>query len=317
MQAVVTVVSILVQVSVIFAFRYLQITWLILSGIGGIVRTRWLRETWISSVKKIGLVLFVFSVISVFWSSIFFSTSSSIQITMLLHSIDFKVGETTLGEILAASILSGFTWLLIAFSIAQGLAVKSHVSDPNWFTWIITSTSGTLLGAVLGMALQASAHHTWGFLVVVCSSLGMAISQLLTFGHLNSERRGMLTPIWLVGWLNMAVFIYFFDFFLSKLLEENYAFRSFLLQLNPQVQHFLTLTVPMLFATGWLALTSNIFILTNKLPDEAFEPDEDNKPSTAELFAFGLADVSGQIAGNVTREVGKVVGEEFKRSTRR
>jgi hypothetical protein len=317
MQAVVTVVSVLVQLSVILAFRYLQITWLILSGIGGISRAGWLRELWISSVRKIGLVIIAFLIISILWSSTFFATPFPMQIFGLFSSIDVKTGDTTVGEILASSIFSDFTWLLVALAVAQGLAVQKHVSEFNWFTWMLSSIFGAILGSVFAMGLQSNASQTWGFLTLILSSLCTAIGQLFTLGYLSSERRAMLIPVWLTGWINVAVFIYLCDFLVFKFSQDYYAFRNFLLEMNPQIQYIVTLIAPTLLVTGWLGLMSNMFILSNVLPDEAFEPDEDSKPTAGELFAFGLANVSGQIAGNMTREVGKVVGDEFKRSTRR
>lgn len=61
MQVVVTMVVLFVQFAVIFAFRYLQVTWFILQGLQGLSQKP-MRYLWFSFIKKLTITIFLASI---------------------------------------------------------------------------------------------------------------------------------------------------------------------------------------------------------------------------------------------------------------
>lgn len=306
MQVVVTIVVLFVQFAVIFAFRYFQVTWFILQGLQGLSQKP-MRYLWFSFIKKLTITIFLASI----YVLIIEKTSLLLVLNDLFHVFSFKIYETPFSEIFSDIVLTpNFTWLLFFIAIAQAWSIKKHISEFSWIIWLLSSAFGAIFGKFLHTLLILRPEHdpnsAWVFLVFVIPTFSMGISQWLTFHYLSLEKRSALFFFWIVGWINTGIFIYL----LRLLLLNNIQFGEFYFPVM--------YGIPTLLVSGWLGLVTNLLILTRVIPDEDFASSgSSSEPSTSEAVAFGLASIAGQIAGNMTHEVGKVISDEFKRSTRR
>ncbi len=315
MQVVAQLVAFLVMFTVLFAFQYLRFTWLILSGFLGIFQSGFLRKLWFSTVSKTAIAILGIS----FLVSFVFRSRLFNEIGFSLENISFEINGISVGKLIELMLVDTYMWLQIAIAIAQGWVIKKFVTRFTWFPWILSSVIGTLLGkglyAIIISSPDYASNSTWFFLAFVIPSSSMALVQVFSLHFFSAARRMALLPIWLVGWINAGLLMYFFQTQTLRLID-NFEFSRTLFQTSG-FGEILYFAIPSLLTLGWFGIIINFFVIAALLPEEEFEPKEAQETSTGTTLAWNFADIAGRIAGNMTHEVGKVMSEEFNKSTRR